>query len=59
MEACGDILTRGIDVWLLEYYFMKGVQGCGRLGGSFLWEGSMFVFQSVGGGWTGCIESGY
>ena len=35
--------------------FFAGAQGCGRLGDSFLWEGSMFVFQFVGGGGRGHI----
>ena len=35
--------------------FFAGAQGCGRLGDSFLWEGSMFVFQFVGGDGRGHI----
>ena len=35
--------------------FFAGAQGCGRLGDSFLWEGSLFVFQYVGGDGRGHI----
>ena len=42
-------LQVGLDV------FFAGAQGCGRLGDSFLWEGSMFVFQYVGGDGRGHI----
>ena len=37
------------------YYFFAGAQGYGRLGDSFLWEGSLFVFQYVGGDGRGHI----
>ena len=39
----------------LKIIFFRGAQGCGRMGDSFLWEGSLFVFQSVGGGGRGYI----
>ena len=38
-----------------KIFFFAGAQGCGRLGDSFLWEGSMFVFQFVGGDGRGHI----
>ena len=38
-----------------ESSFFAGAQGCGRLGDSFLWEGSMFVFQFVCGDGRGHV----
>ena len=40
---------------LQKRFFFAGAQGCGRLGDSFLWEGSLFVFQYVGGDGRGHI----